>query len=172
MFYPKPVGATELSVNCKAVTDNVRCTFRATKIKTKGGRANNTFDLSRPDPITSFPPPWGPHKRERTRTRPHLINIIGNRNQGRRRSRPPTGWVRATWSDSKKYAIEKMHQTSQRVKMQVVSCTRVGWWDSKRRWKNTRSDFQTAVGEEMGGAHEKGVGMFYPKPVGAHRTIG
>jgi len=24
----------------------------------------------------------------------------------------------------------------------------------------------------MGGAHEKGVGMFYPKPVGAHRTIG
>ena len=44
MFYPKSVGATELSTSRTSVTDNVRCTSRATEVKTKGGIANYTFD--------------------------------------------------------------------------------------------------------------------------------
>ena len=44
MFDPKPVGGTELPTNRTSVIGYARYTSSATEVKTKGGRANNTFD--------------------------------------------------------------------------------------------------------------------------------
>ena len=51
MFDPKPVGGTEPPTDRTSAIGYARYTSSATEVKTKGGRANNTFDQTLRWPI-------------------------------------------------------------------------------------------------------------------------
>ena len=75
MFDPKPVGGTELPTNRTSVIGYARYTSSATEVKTKGGRANNTFDQTLRWPFHPHPHthPHGDHSKEEEARVGHIL---------------------------------------------------------------------------------------------------